>query len=50
MLPLSGALVAGALAALLVLALSGEFGGRELRAALDVLDAHGARTIVGDAR
>ena len=50
MLPLAGAQVAGALAALLVLALSGEFGGRELRAALDVLDARGVRTIVGDAR
>ena len=42
--------IACVIGALLVLALSGEFGGRELRAALDVLDARGARTIVGDAR
>ncbi len=48
LLPLFGALAAGGLAALAVLALSGELGGPELRAALGVFDARDTGTAVGD--
>ena len=48
LLPLFGALAAGALAAVAVLALSGELGGPELRAALGVFDARDTGTAVGD--
>jgi O-antigen/teichoic acid export membrane protein len=48
-LPLFGALALGGLTALGVLALSGELGGPELRAAFGVFDARGTRSPVGDA-
>jgi hypothetical protein len=49
LLPLFAALAAGGLAALAMLALSGELGGPELRAALGVFDARETGTAVGDA-
>jgi O-antigen/teichoic acid export membrane protein len=48
LLPLFGALAAGGLAAIVVLAVSGELGGPELRAALGVFDARDTGTAVGD--
>jgi O-antigen/teichoic acid export membrane protein len=48
-LPLGGGLLCGALAAIVVLALSGELGAPELRAAFSVIDGTGAPTPIEDA-